>query len=135
MIGKLNLIILLYYHAYRAYEKATAAENQLERVRSQLETAIKTEMFNHEKEMEKLRADFTAQLNAANEKIGQMGKEIAELHGKASKLQTELTTQKIVLEQECDRLVTQAREVEKSRHEQIIAELKQRLQVLLVLGY
>jgi chromosome segregation ATPase len=99
-------------------------------VRTQLETALKTEMFNHEKELEKLRDDFSRQLSAANDKIAQQGRENTELHGKVATLQTALTTQKITMEQEMDRAVSVARELEKDRNEQTIADLRQRLEVL-----
>ena len=114
----------------RAIERKDAAESELEKVRTQLETALKTEMFNHEKELEKLRDDFSRQLSAANDKIALQGRENTELHGKVATLQTALTTQKITMEQETDRAVSVARELEKDRNEQTIADLRQRLEVL-----
>ena len=112
-------------------ERLAAAEQQLEITRNQGEANLQSELSSHAQELDGVRSDYSAQLAAAAGRISTQMREISELHTKVALSEAAVTKVKIDLERQADEAVAAAREAEKAKAEQTIADLRQRLQAFL----
>ncbi|CAE7639920.1 unnamed protein product, partial [Symbiodinium microadriaticum] len=113
----------------RMKERAVAAESELELTRSQTQADMEREQERCHEEVSRVRKQAAESTTEAAKKNMTLLAEILSLNEKLGELSSDNSTLQLEMKQSCEEAAARGRESERARAEEVIDNLKQRLEV------